>query len=53
MAILNLVDIFRRWCKLNLGPLQGHVNTRHITTILLKGYLQGDNIFTFYTYFLE
>ena len=36
MAILNPVDIFRRLCKLNFGLLQGHVNSHHITAILLK-----------------
>ena len=36
-AILNPVDIFRRWCKLNFGLLRGHVKSRHITAISLKG----------------
>ena len=52
-ANLNPVDIFRRWCKLNFGLLRGHVKSRHFTAILLKGWAQGDNIFTFYTDFLE
>ena len=36
-AILNPVDIFRRWFKLNFGLLRGHVKSPHITAILLKG----------------
>ena len=36
-TILNPVDIFRRWCKLNFGLLWGHVKSHHITAILLKG----------------
>ena len=51
-AILNPVDIFRRWCKLNFGLSWGHVKSRHITAILLKGQAQGDNSFTFYTFLL-
>ena len=33
--------------------LRHHVKSRYITAILLKGQAQGDNIFTFYKYFLE
>ena len=36
-TILNPVDIFCRWYKLNIGFLRGHVKLRHITEILLKG----------------
>ena len=52
-AILNPVDLFRRWCKVNFGLLRGHVKSRYFAAILLKGSTQGDNIFAFYTYFLE
>ena len=34
-AILNPVDIFCRWYKLNFGPLRDHVKLRHITAVLL------------------
>ena len=27
--ILNIIDIFYRWCKLNLGLLRGHVKSCH------------------------
>ena len=27
-AILDTTDIFRRWCKLNFGPLRSHVKSR-------------------------
>ena len=27
--ILNTIDISCRWCKLNLGPLRGHIKSRH------------------------
>ena len=30
-AILNLVDIFRRWCKLSFRPMQGQVKSRHFS----------------------
>ena len=43
-AILNSVDIFRRWCKLNFWLLWGHVKSHHFTAILLKGSTRGDNI---------
>ena len=36
-VILNPAEIFRRWCKLNIGLLRGHVKSRHFTAILLKG----------------
>ena len=36
-AILNPVETFRRWCKLNFGLLRGHVKSHHFTAILLKG----------------
>ena len=36
-AILNPVDIFRRWCKLRFGLLRRHVKSRRMTAILLKG----------------
>ena len=52
-AILNPIDIFRRLRKLNFGLLRGHDKSPRITAILLKGQAQGDNIFTFYTYFLK
>ena len=29
MAILNAIDISRRWCKLNFGALQGQVEPGH------------------------
>ena len=32
-AILNPVDSFCRWCKLNFGLLRGHVKSCHFTTI--------------------
>ena len=28
-AIINTTGISCRWCKLNFGPLRGHVNSRH------------------------
>ena len=31
MGILNLMDIFRGWCKLNLGIVQGQVKSRHFS----------------------
>ena len=36
-AILNPVDVFRRWCKMRFGLLRGHVKSRLMTAILLKG----------------
>ena len=30
-VILNPVDIFRRWCKLNFGLLRGHV--KHVMSV--------------------
>ena len=48
-AFCDFLDISRRWRKLNFGPLQGQV--KHV--IFLKGETQGDNIFTFYSNFLE
>ena len=36
-AILNPVDIFCGWCKVNFRLLQGHAKSRHFTAILLKG----------------
>ena len=30
-AILNFVDIFRRWCKLSFRPMQGQVKSRHFS----------------------
>ena len=36
-AILNPVEIFRKWCQLNFELLRGHVKSRHFTAILLKG----------------
>ena len=36
MSILNPVDIYRSWCKLNFGPLQGQLNH----TISLQFYWQ-------------
>ena len=47
-AILNIIDISRRLCKLNFGPLQGHVKSCHF-----RQETRGGNIFTFYTNFLE
>ena len=35
-AILDHVDIVRRWCKLNFGLLRDHANPRNFTVILLK-----------------
>ena len=29
-AILNTIDIFRMWCKLNFRPLRGQVKSRHL-----------------------
>ena len=37
-AILNPVENFRWWCKLNFGLLRGHVKSCQFTAILLKGY---------------
>ena len=34
--LLNPVDIFHRWCKLNFGLLQDPVKSRYLTAILLK-----------------
>ena len=31
----NTIDIFRRWCKLNFGPLRDQVKVRHKEIILL------------------
>ena len=31
IAILNSVDIFRGWCKLNFGPMRGQVKSRHFS----------------------
>ena len=28
-AILNIIDIYRKWCKLNFGPLWDQVKSRH------------------------
>ena len=36
-VILNPVDIICRWCKLNFGLLRGHLESRHITAVLVKG----------------
>ena len=36
-AILNPVNFFRRWCKLNFGLLRGHVKSRHFIATLVKG----------------
>ena len=33
-AILNAVENFHRWCKLNFGLLGGHVELRHFTISL-------------------
>ena len=30
-AILNTIDISRRWCKLNFGPLRDRVKSRHFS----------------------
>ena len=30
-VILNPADIFLRWCKLNFGPMQGQVKSRHFS----------------------
>ena len=35
-TILNPLEIFLRWCKLNFGLLQGHVKSYHFTPFLLK-----------------
>ena len=48
-AILNLVDIFRSWCKLNFRPLRGHVKSRCFTERIHA----RDNNFTLCTFFLE
>ena len=53
IAILNPIDIFHKWCKLNFGLLQGHAKSLYFTAILLKRQAYEDNIFSFYTYFLE
>ena len=36
-AILNLMDIFCRWGKLNFGFLWGHAKSYYFIAILLKG----------------
>ena len=48
-AILNLVDIFRRWCKLSFRPMQGQVKSRHFS----EKQARGDHILTFLTNFLK
>ena len=36
-AILNRLEISRRWCKLNFGLSQGHVKSRQFTANFLEG----------------
>ena len=36
-AILDPVDIFRKWCKLSFGLFRDHVKSRHLIAISLKG----------------
>ena len=28
-AILNIIDVSHKWCKLNFGPYRGHVKSCH------------------------
>ena len=46
IAILNPVDIFRRWCKLKFGLLRGHIKSLHFHFT--------ENIYAkrYYSYFL-
>ena len=51
-AILNTIDISRRWYKLNFGPLRGQFKgLNHV--ISLKAGKRESNVFTFYRNFLE
>ena len=51
-AILNTIDISRRWYKLNFGPLRGQFKSlNHV--ISLKARTRESNVFTFYRNFLE
>ena len=47
-AILNFADFSCRQCKLNFGPLRGHVKSCHFHERMAA----GRHIFTFYTNFL-
>ena len=44
-AILNPVDVYRRWCKLSFTRMRDQV--KHV--IFLNRQARGDHIFTFYT----
>ena len=48
-AILNPVDVYRRWCKLSFTRMRDQV--KHV--IFLNRQARGDHIFTFYTNILE
>ena len=49
-VILNPLDIFRRWWKLNFGPMKGQVKSRHFSEGIVES---RQYLFTSYKNFLE